>query len=382
MIFVTVALTGLFTCWKRQSLPEFRSEPPLKPGVTTSASASARQPADPKTSKATKQPDKETPDQNEAELPPLTEDLIPSPAQGGSSAPVGITPPSSTPSPEQDALRPRAGSAATPGVAPAGPEATPSPARPAPTGPRGTWHLTFEDDFEGLLLDPTRWTTGFGFGAYDSNAWVASCTVPAMVQLRNGRLILGTSSQPPRSAACMQSGKTHSAAAVNTKGLFSQEYGYFEARVRMPGFRGLLGAWWLHRADGQWPPEIDIAEVLGGRPEEHQMAIHYSRPNQLGSQSTGRRSTTTNLSLDFHIYGVEWAPDQIIFYRDGLIQGRIGPLEGAAAQRRPSYLILNTTVCTSAARYWCEVPDQLTPWGLTGTSMEVDWVRVWSPGPL
>lgn len=257
------------------------------------------------------------------------------------------------------------------------------PVRPLPPGPAapygfspGGWVATFADTFDGDVLDAQNWSSGFGWGPYDGNAWAASCAVPSALSLAGGILTLSTSPARPTTPECLPGGKTYTSAAINTKGRFSQEFGYFEARLRMPGRRGVLGAWWLHRADGQWPPEIDIAEVLGSRPREHQMALHFDDPSQRGNESVGRRGEGPDLSQGFHVYGVDWQPEVVVFYRDGVEQARVRGAQGAAYQRGPSYLILNNMVCTSASRYWCESPDGATPWG-EATAMEVDWVRVW-----
>lgn len=245
-----------------------------------------------------------------------------------------------------------------------------------PSSPSG-WIKTFEDNFDGSTIDPAKWTLGFGWGSYDSSAWAASCAVPTQVSVDAGYLILSNSSTAPDTRECSGSQKSYSSAAINTKNKFSQQFGYMEARVRMPGKRGTLGAWWMHRNDGQWPPEIDIAEVLGGKVNELQMAIHYKNPTGKGNKSTGITSLTTDLSDGFHVYGVDWEPRQIVFYLDGVRQGSIDALDGALFQRGTYYLILNTMVCTSAVRDWCEAPNFGTLWDDT-TTMQVDWVRVWT----
>ena len=50
---------------------------------------------------------------------------------------------------------------------------------------------------------------------------------------------------------------------ITTRGTFAQQYGVFEARARMPKGRGLWSCLWLLPAPSGWPPEIDIAEILG-----------------------------------------------------------------------------------------------------------------------
>lgn len=241
--------------------------------------------------------------------------------------------------------------------------------------PSGSWTKTFEDTFD-TALDPARWSSGFGWGPYDSSAWAASCAVPDLAQVSAGTLTLGTSPQTPGTADCQPGHKPYSSAAVNTQGHFAQEYGYFEARVRMPGKSGTVGAWWTHLENGRWPPEIDIAEVRGHEPGTLQMAVHYKAPQRRGHQASGRVTAHQDLSADYHTYGVDWEPDELRFYLDGALQASIDAGSGAAFQRGESYLILNTMVCTSAARVWCRAPDAHTTWDQSAR-MSVDWVRVW-----
>jgi beta-glucanase (GH16 family) len=291
--------------------------------------------------------------------------------------PVPVSPTPATPTP----VTPVTPAPATPAAV--SPENTHAPVPPVtrPTSTdqlpatSGSWTKTFEDTFD-TSLDPSRWNTGFGWGPYDSSAWAASCAVPALTQVRAGTLTLGTALQAPASAECKSGHKPYSSAAVNTKGHFAQEFGYFEARIRMPGTSGTIGAWWTHLQNGHWPPEIDIAEVRGHEPGTLQMAAHAHDPQRRGNQAIGRASSHPDLSADYHTYGVDWEPSDLRFYLDGVLQASIDAQSGATFQRGESYLIFNTMVCTSAARSWCRAPDLHAAWN-ERTGMSVDWVRVW-----
>ncbi len=50
---------------------------------------------------------------------------------------------------------------------------------------------------------------------------------------------------------------------LTTQGRFSQKYGYFEIRAKIPVGVGVWPAFWMLADDGGWPPEVDIMEGRG-----------------------------------------------------------------------------------------------------------------------
>ncbi|MDR1130111.1 MAG: family 16 glycosylhydrolase [Prevotellaceae bacterium] len=107
-------------------------------------------------------------------------------------------------------------------------------------------------------------------------------------------------------------------ARMNTKE--SWLYGYFEARLKLPGGRGTWPAFWmLPRNFVFWPDdgEIDIMEEVGFNPNWVSSAIHCKAYyHSIGTQKTGEKFVSSAES-DFHVYAVEWTPDYIRGYVDG-----------------------------------------------------------------
>src|SRR5258708_18716296 len=58
----------------------------------------------------------------------------------------------------------------------------------------------------------------------------------------------------------------YASGVITTYQKFSQLYGYFEIRARLPKGKGLWPAFWMLDNQTVWPPEIDAFEVLGDAP--------------------------------------------------------------------------------------------------------------------
>ncbi len=63
---------------------------------------------------------------------------------------------------------------------------------------------------------------------------------------------------------------------INTYGTFSQTYGYFEIDAKVPSGQGLWPAFWMLPQSGNWPPEIDVLELLGHDPSTYYVGAHWS----------------------------------------------------------------------------------------------------------
>lgn len=98
-------------------------------------------------------------------------------------------------------------------------------------------------------------------------------------------------------------------------------YGYFEARLKVPGGKGTWPAFWmLPKNFVSWPldGEIDIMEYVGYRPNVVQASVHtYSYNHSIGTEKTATRQIT-NAETEFHVYAVEWTADKITGFVDGV----------------------------------------------------------------
>jgi beta-glucanase (GH16 family) len=146
-----------------------------------------------------------------------------------------------------------------------------------------------------------------------------------------------------------------------------QLYGRFEIRAQLPRGRGILAAHWLwnfHNSE-QGVQEIDIMEVLGHAPSNIYMTYHYTDLQRV----YGKRSLMgigTDYSRDFHLYAVEWYPDEIRWFIDGAEKFR-APVVGT---QEPLKMLLSNYIGGS----WSGLPDSTL---ISPQYHDIDYVRAY-----
>ncbi len=141
------------------------------------------------------------------------------------------------------------------------------------------------------------------------------------------------------------------------------KYGYFEANIQLPGGKGTHPAFWLRTTDPSQQVEIDILESVGGDNFRPYQTVHSLE----GMFKVGRTTQAFDMSKGFHKYGVDWQPDYITTYVDGVQTGKIAT--PASLKGVPMYLIANVAVGTT----WAGQPDATTTWPQT---MKLDYIHV------
>lgn len=100
----------------------------------------------------------------------------------------------------------------------------------------------------------------------------------------------------------------------------SWTYGYFEARLKLPGGKGTWPAFWMMPKDFKnWPDdgEIDIMEYVGYRPNIVQSSIHTKAYNHVARTEKTATKEIKGVETTFHIYALEWTTDYIKGFVDG-----------------------------------------------------------------
>jgi len=239
------------------------------------------------------------------------------------------------------------------------------PATPALLGPLassgGVWIPAFDDEFDGDGVDAAKWSNGFGWG--DTAANFAGWCDPAANVVAGGVLRQRADRLPaPRE------GKAYGGACLHTREKFAQLYGYWEARLRVASGAGLHSAFWGKPANDRWPPELDVEEVGGARPDTVIMTVHWRDAG--GHRQRNQRFQGDDLSSGFHVFGAEWSPDATVWYVDGIERTRITGGAAEMAAEGPFYALLDLQVGLRGAVQ----PSAATPF--PGEQV-VDYVRIW-----
>ena len=219
-------------------------------------------------------------------------------------------------------------------------------------------NLVMEDEFDkDGEIDTTIWNFDIGDGSaqgipgWGNNELQYYTDRPENITVENGYLLITARQEAFE-------GAQYTSARIQTQGKFQQQYGRFEARIRLPYGQGMWPAFWLLGDDSDgliWPRigEIDIMENTGDAPTEIFGSVHG--PGYSGGESISKSFEFENSRVDteFHIYGIEWGPDYINFYVDDNLYNQITPedieeeTDGEGTwvfNDRPFYIILNVAV--------------------------------------
>jgi beta-glucanase (GH16 family) len=190
--------------------------------------------------------------------------------------------------------------------------------------------------------------------------------------------------------SCGSFSSPYTAALISTYGgRFSQAYGRFEVRMKVPATNipGLQSAFWLWPVDpfkyGLWPAsgEIDVAEMYSNYNDRAIPFIHYNSTG-IDWNVTNNYCMVENLGA-YHTYAVEWTTETIKIIYDGktCLTDDWNPASLIKPQPfdQPFIIALDQSFGVAGQNYDPNVGSnafnpERTP--LPATT-EVDYVRVW-----
>src|SRR5258706_4624538 len=251
----------------------------------------------------------------------------------------------------------------------------------ANAGNPAVWSLVWSDEFDGSNGSPVD-SSKCSFDI-DGNGWgnnevetYTSCTSNAEVE--GGNLVIKTLKETFTGSDGIT--RNYTSARLLTRNKFTQAYGRFEARLKVPYGQGIWPAFWMlgdNINTAGWPTcgEIDIMENIGKEPSIVHGTLHgpgYSAANGITAAYTlpnGQKFTD-----DFHTFAVEWEPNVMRFYVDGLLYKTRTPANLPAGTTwvfdHPFFIILNVAVAVGFPGN----PDSTT---VFPQQMLVDYVRVY-----
>lgn len=235
------------------------------------------------------------------------------------------------------------------------------------------WQLVWSDDFDGAsgeLPDATKWAfdLGNGVGGWGNQELQSYTDSPENVSMDGeGNLVI----------TAIRSGSAFTSARIKTQGLYTQQYGRIEARLKTPYGPGIWPAFWMLGENIEtvdWPQcgEIDIMELRGQEPHIIHGSMHgpgYSGGNPM---TKGYALTNDRFDADFHVYAIEWDADKVDFFVDEYLYQRVerGDVPGEWVYDQPFFLILNVAVGGNYVGF----PTDQTPFP---QKMIIDYVRAY-----
>jgi beta-glucanase (GH16 family) len=228
-------------------------------------------------------------------------------------------------------------------------------------------HRTFHDDFDTHPLAGDRWVPHYAGGAawpeaqywggdgsdfkrktawngeqqiYVDPRYSGRSTTPLGLNpfsVRDGILSIVASRTPPALKPVLF-GNEYTSGILTTQSKFSQKYGYFEIRSKIPIGIGVWPAFWMLADDGGWPPEIDVMEGRGQRPGDLVMTTHWRIPATGRVESCGFDFQRVDAATAFHDYGVLWQRDRIVYFID---REAVSEIKVPVGFEDPMYMIVN-----------------------------------------
>lgn len=234
--------------------------------------------------------------------------------------------------------------------------------------------LVWNDEFGGKSLDEGKWVyqeARAGWVNHELQTYVKGAT-PA------GKPTAEVSDGTLKIYAVKEGDKVYSARIYGHREMGFQ-YGYVEARIKLPVGRGTWPAFWMMpvRHVKGWPAdgEIDIMEEVGANANYVSSSIHcraYNHP--MKTQKTHEMLIPTAESA-FHVYALEWTPDYIRTYVDGKEQLYFENDHAGNDETWPFYTPFYPILNLAWGGDWGGyrgIDESALP-----LTMEVDYVRVW-----
>jgi beta-glucanase (GH16 family) len=228
-------------------------------------------------------------------------------------------------------------------------------------------HRTFHDDFDEHPLASGRWVPHYAGGAAwpearywggdgsdfkRKDAWNGEQQIYVDPRYRgradaplgldpfkihDGVLSIVASRTPPELKQALFNNE-YVSGILTTQNSFSQKYGYFEIRSKVPAGTGVWPAFWMLANDGGWPPELDVLEGRGQRPGDLAMTTHWRLPSTGKIESCGFDFAQPDAAMAFHDYGVLWLKDRVIYFID---RKPVSDISVPIGFDDPMYMIVN-----------------------------------------
>jgi beta-glucanase (GH16 family) len=240
------------------------------------------------------------------------------------------------------------------------------------------WQEVFSDEFNGNSLNANKWVTCYDWynshynGCTNSGNYELEWYTPQQVSVHNGYALLRAIASPIKGwngsheqSYPYQSGMISTGSGQGQAVKSSYSYGYFVARLKTISGKGLWPAFWLLPADHTWPPEIDIMEIVGDRPNNVLMTYYW------GNVDSPQKDSSVYTSLKqpnaWHTYAVNWQPGRIDWYIDGVLRKSV---VSKHVPSKPMEVIANLAVGG-------KLPGNPNNASVFPASLQIDYIRIY-----
>ena len=258
----------------------------------------------------------------------------------------------------------------------------------APDASAAIGGLTWSDEFNaaaGTAPNSSRWRFDIGGSGWGNNELQYYTSGTSNVAHDGaGNLVITARRGNPAGYGCWYGSCQYTSARLLTAATFTQTYGRFEARMKIPRGQGLWPAFWMlgnNIGSVGWPTsgELDIMENVGFEPSTVHGTLHG--PGYSGGGGIGGGYTLPGgqaFADAFHTFTVDWEPSAITWYVDGIQYSRKTPADLGGDRwvfDHPFFMIMNVAVGGN----WPGSPNASTVFPQTLT---IDYIRVyaWTSG--
>jgi len=227
----------------------------------------------------------------------------------------------------------------------------------------GGWQLTFSDEFNNQKKVNTKaWNVFYDFSPTIINQEWEFYSPDAFTFLDDSTLRIIAENRPWYTYQL-----NYTSGVITTLNKFSQAYGYFELKTRLPAGVGFWPAFWLLPSSASLPLEIDIFEILEQAPTTVYTTYHCDyTPNNANNKGSSANVTALSDGA-FHTYGLQWIPGTLIWYVDNQ---EIWKLSNPCVPNTPEFILVNMAIGGT----WPKPPDKTTKFP---SYMDVDYVRAY-----
>ena len=255
--------------------------------------------------------------------------------------------------------------------------------------------LLWSDDFvgaKGSSINSSNWSarnchrvpTGMGGGAcFDSEVVYYAPSAIKLDGSEDGTAVITTTritgALPSDAGKCLTGYCAFVSGRFDTHGKVAFQYGFIEARIKMPAGSGNHPAFWMlgdniNQVGWPYSGEMDITEIHSNEPTTTTSATHYSTVNSPNTCCTNHQYKVAALGVGadtsegYHTYAVAWMPNSISYYVDNRLISTTTPsnLGGLWVFNSKFFLILNNAVNAGFSGSWQN---------LQSSTMSIDWVR-------